>query len=57
MNTGTTIVFVITGGIVAILLFAAGPIVMHQALACDVMAVELTSMGAAAFTPMVVAGL
>jgi hypothetical protein len=34
MNTTITTVFVITGVIAAILLFAAGPIVMHQALAC-----------------------
>jgi hypothetical protein len=35
MNTRITTVFVITGVIAATLLFAAGPIVMHQALACD----------------------
>jgi hypothetical protein len=35
MNTRMTTVFVITGAIAVILLFAAGPIVMHQALACD----------------------
>jgi hypothetical protein len=34
MNTRISTVFVITGVIAAILLFAAGPIVMHQALAC-----------------------
>jgi hypothetical protein len=34
MNTRITTVFVITGVIAAIFLFAAGPI-MHQALACD----------------------
>jgi hypothetical protein len=34
MNTRITTVLVITGVISAILLFAAGPIVMHQALAC-----------------------
>jgi hypothetical protein len=35
MNTRITTVFVITGVIAAILLFAAGPIVTtHQALAC-----------------------
>jgi hypothetical protein len=34
MNTRITTVFVITGVVAAILLFAAGPIVMHQALAC-----------------------
>ena len=36
MNTRITTVFVITGVIAAILMFAAGPIVApHQALACD----------------------
>jgi hypothetical protein len=35
MNTMITTVFVITGVIAAMLLFAAGPLVMYQALACD----------------------
>jgi hypothetical protein len=35
MNTRIATVFGITGVIAAILLFAVGPIVMHQALACD----------------------
>jgi hypothetical protein len=34
MNTRITTVFIITGVIAAILLFAAGPIVMRQTLAC-----------------------
>jgi hypothetical protein len=34
MNTRIATVFGIIGAIAAILLFAAGPIVMHQAFAC-----------------------